>query len=135
VKPLLTRLVAIMWTPVVLGGLYTGWIFWQRHTRSQVPENPSEWNANPMAIYGKSLKILQFYAREREVAPNEKALICYGVINATAVRLDPPAEKVWPAVNRCFDVTPSATTRYTLTADGPEHTTVSQSIEIVVRRK
>ena len=43
-------------------------------------------------------------------------------------------EKVWPAVSRCFDVTPAGSTRYTLTAEGAEHTTVSESIEIAVKR-
>jgi hypothetical protein len=61
--------------------------------------------------------------------------MCYGVVNATAVRLDPPVESVWPAVSRCFEVTPSKTTRYTLTAEGADHASVSESVEIVVKRK
>ena len=69
-----------------------------------------------------------------KIAPGEKALLCYSVINATAVRLDPPVEKVWPAMSRCFDVTPARSTRYTLTAEGAEHRTVSESIEIAVMR-
>ena len=51
------------------------------------------------------------------------------------VRLDPPVEKVWPAVTRCFEVTPDRSTRYTLTAESAEHTTVSESFEIAVRPK
>ncbi len=87
-----------------------------------------------MAAYGHSVRILQFYTGAREIAPGEKALLCYGVVNATAVRLDPPIERVWPAVSRCFEVTPARSTRYTLTAEGGEHTTVSESIEIAVKR-
>ena len=134
-KSALSRLVTILWVPVLLSVLYTGWIFWQRHEANQVPEGQSAWNTNPMASYGNTLKILQFYAREREIAPGEKALVCYSVVNATAVRLDPPVEKVWPAVSRCFTVAPAQSTRYTLTAEGRTHTSVSQSIEIVVKRK
>jgi hypothetical protein len=133
-KSALARLVTIMWMPVLMSALYAGWIFWQRHSADHA-ENPPDWGQNPMAAYGDSLKILQFYAREREIAPGEKALVCYGVVNATAVRLDPPVEKVWPAISRCFKVTPAQSTRYTLTAQDRAHTSVSASIEIVVKRK
>lgn len=87
-----------------------------------------------MAIYGKNVRILQFYARTREIAPGNKALLCYGVVNTKTVRLDPPVEKMWPAVSRCFEVTPDKSTRYTLTAEGAERTTVSQSVEIAVKQ-
>jgi hypothetical protein len=135
VKFALSRLVTILWVPVLLSALYTGWIFWQRHAANRGPEGQPDWNTNPMAAYGNALKILQFYAREREIAPGEKALVCYGVVNAVTVRLDPPVEKVWPAVSRCFRVTPAQSTRYILTAKGRAHETVSQSIEIVVRQR
>jgi len=123
-------IVRIMWVPVLLAVLYTGWIFWQRHldATSQAPRVEPD----PMAAYGTSVKILQFYAQKREVAAGEKALLCYGVVNATTVRLDPPVEKMWPAVSRCFQVTPEKTTHYTLTAESAQHTTVSESIDISV---
>jgi hypothetical protein len=130
-KSVLPKLVRIMWVPVLLSTLYTVSVFWQRHTANPVPKNPPY----PLAAYGNSVKILQFYTGAREIAPDQKALVCYGVVNATAVRLDPPVERVWPAVSRCFEVAPARSTRYTLTAEGPEHTTVSESIEIAVKRK
>ena len=134
-KSALSRLVTILWVPVLLSALYTGWIFWQRHAANRVAEGQPEWSTNPIASYGNTLKILQFYAREREIAPGAKALVCYSVVNATAVRLYPPVEKVWPALSRCFTVAPAQSTRYTLTADGRTHASVSESIEIVVKRK
>jgi hypothetical protein len=134
-RPVLAKLVTIMFVPVLLSAIYTGWIFWQRRAANRGPEGPGAWNANPMAAYGNSLKILQFYAREREIAPGGKALVCYGVVNAKKVRLDPPVENVWPAVSRCFTVTPVKSTRYTLTAEGAARATVSESIEISVKRK
>ena len=125
----MAKLVRIMWVPVIMAMLYTGWIFWQRHRPA--PPDPTE--PDPMAAYGKSVKILQFYGPP-EIAPGGTALVCYGVVNATEVRLAPAVEPVWPAVSRCFHVTPAKTTRYTLTAEGPDHATVSQSIEITVKR-
>lgn len=127
----MARLVRIMWVPVLLSALYLGWVFWQRHSARPAPGSMPR---DPMAAYGNRLRILQFYTGAREIAPGEKALVCYGVVNATAVRLDPPVEKVWPAVSRCFDVKPAGSTRYTLTAEGAEHATVSESIEIAVKR-
>lgn len=124
------KLVRIMWVPVLLSVLYTGWIFWQRHPWGQ----HAKVEPDPMAAYGKSVRILQFYAEAREIAAGGKTIVCYGVANATALRLEPPVEKVWPAVSRCFDVTPSTSTHYTLTAEGADHATVSQSIDIAVKR-
>jgi hypothetical protein len=116
--------------PLLLSVVYTGWIFWQRHSAARAVEPARD----PLANYGKGVKILQFYASRREIGPGEKAEVCYGVVNATAVRLDPAVEKVWPALSRCFEVTPVKSTHYTLTAEGAEHATVSESIDIAVKR-
>jgi hypothetical protein len=136
---MMAKLVRIMWVPCLLAALYTVWVFWHRHPGAQ----PARVEHDPMAAYGKTVKILQFYG-PREIVAGGKALVCYGVVNATAVRLDPPVEKVWPAVSRCFEITPAQSTRYTLTAEGTAqtglspaglpHTTVSESIEIAVKR-
>lgn len=126
------KLIRIMWVPILLSALYTGWVIWRRN-----PVWPWATHApvarDPLAAYGDSVKILQFYARTREIAPGEKTLLCYGVVNATEVRLDPPVEKMWPSLSRCFEVTPDKSTRYTLTAEGAKNTKVSESIEIAVK--
>ena len=127
----MARLVRIMWVPVLLSAFYLGWVFWQRHCAHPSPASVPR---DPMSAYGHRVRILHFYTGAREIAPGEKALVCSGVVNAAAVRLDPPVERVWPAVIRSFDVTPAGSTRYTLTAEGAEHTTVSESIEIAVKR-
>jgi hypothetical protein len=126
-------LVRIMWVPVLISALYTGWVFWQRHSEATRPQ-PARVERDPLAAYGKELKILQFYTSGGAISAGQKALLCYGVVNAAAVRLDPPVESVWPAVSRCFEVKPSKTTRYTLTAEGADHASVSESVEIVVKR-
>jgi hypothetical protein len=128
----MAKLVRIMWVPVLLSVLYTGWVFWQRHT-SQPPPKPARAVVVPLAAYGDKVKILQFYTAAREIAAGHKALVCYGVVNATLVRLDPPVERLWPALSRCFEVTPARSTRYTLTAEGADHATVSESLEIAVK--
>jgi hypothetical protein len=130
----MAKLVRVMWVPVLLVALYTGFVFWQRNPewpfgiRSHIPVQ-----RDPMAIYGNSVKILNFYG-PRQILPGGDATICYGVVNATAVRLDPPVERLWPALSRCFEVKPPKSIRYTLTAEGKKHTTVSNSFEIAVKR-
>jgi len=126
-------LVRIMWVPVVISLLYLGWVFWQRHNE-QTQTKPERVERDPLAKYGSTLKILQFYTSGGEIAAGQKALLCYGVVNATAVKLDPPVESVWPSVSRCFEVKPAKTTRYTLTADGAGGASASESVEVVVKR-
>ena len=121
-----------MWIPVLLTALYIGWVFWQRYEEQAPP--PPKVEQDPLAKYGEAVKIVQFYTATRSIPRGGKATVCYGVVNAKEVRLDPPVERVWPAMSRCFDVTPSHTTRYTLTAEGADHQPVSESLEITVAR-
>jgi hypothetical protein len=129
---LVAKLVRIMWIPVLISALYVAWVFWQRHNYKPPPKRV-EAEVKLLTEYGDKVKILQFYSGKPAVAPGEKALVCYGVVNAASVRLNPPAEAVWPAVSRCFEVKPAKSTRYTLTAEGTDHTAVSASLEIVVK--
>ncbi len=89
------------------------------------PETPS---TSPTG----EVKITQFYTSASQIAPGEKAMICYGVENAKSVSLKPDVEKVWPAFSRCFDVAPVRSTRYTLTAEGFGARSVTASFEIQV---
>ena len=122
-----------MWIPVLVTALYTGWVFWQRHTsQTSVPAQPVE--TDPLAKYGNRVTIVQFYSSKAAVALGGKARLCYDVVNANEVRLDPPVDKVWPSLSRCFDVAPTKTTHYTLSAEGTDHTVVTESLDIVVQR-
>lgn len=78
------------------------------------------------------VKITQFYASQSQLGKGEKTLLCYGVENATSVRLSPPVEKVWPSMSRCIEITPAATTKYTLTAEDAQGHSASQSAEVIV---
>jgi hypothetical protein len=76
--------------------------------------------------------ISQFYAQPAVIPKGGKALLCYSVENATAVHLDPPVEKVWPAMSRCFEITPAKTATYALTAESSDGQTVSKSVTVQV---
>ncbi len=121
-----------MWIPVLLTALYTGFVLWQRHV-SQT-ESTKAVVTDPLAKYGEQVKIVQFYSGNGAIEKGGTTQLCYGVVNAKELRLDPPVEKVWPSLSRCFDVTPLKTTHYTLTAEGADHKAVSASLDITVQR-
>ena len=126
---MISKILRITWIPVVLILLYSGWLMWRRH-QSAVFRKPVLVDRD---AYGTELKILTFYTRSDAIARGEKALVCYGVVNAASVRLDPPDEDVWPSLSRCFEVGPARTTRYTLTAESADHRAVSAAVEVKVR--
>lgn len=64
------------------------------------------------------VRITQFYASPPEAARGEKTLLCYGVENAKTVWLEPPRRELSTSLTRCIEVEPTATTKYTLTAEG-----------------
>jgi hypothetical protein len=78
------------------------------------------------------VKITQFYSAKPQIHRGEPALLCYGVENARAVRLDPAVAELSPALTRCFEVKPAETTSYTLTAEGSGGQKVSNNVTIVV---
>ena len=57
-----------------------------------------------------------FYVSPSTLRDGEPSKLCYSTEAATAVTMDPPVERVWPALSRCFEISPKKTTRYTLTA-------------------
>jgi hypothetical protein len=77
-------------------------------------------------------KITQFYAAKPAIPRGDDVLLCYGVENATAVRIDPPVQQIQPALSRCFTVSPVETTNYTLVAENGSSKPSSQSITVTV---
>jgi hypothetical protein len=121
-----------------IGMAYVGWIFvtramgTSRWAGRHAPPASRE-SAEYARIYGgNDVKILQFYARDGNVVEGGKSVICYGVLNARSVRLDPPLEGVSPSLNRCVEVAAKRETRYTLSAEGADDRTVSESFVLGV---
>lgn len=78
-----------------------------------------------------AVKITQFYASPPEVPRGEKGLLCYGVENAKTVTLSPPRRELSAALSRCVDIEPTATTTYTLTAEG-DGGSVKQDVTVTI---
>ena len=123
---------------VSLGAVvYAGWMFARRATDNWRPTQKSATVTNRTAevdrIYGGAeMKILQFYARDGRLIEGTSTILCYGVVNARAVRIEPSVQRIAPSINRCIEVAPERDTRYTLIAEGHNGQTVSESLLISV---
>jgi hypothetical protein len=115
-----------LWVAIVAAVLYVGWVFTKRQGSGVQPHKAVAAND------GEDVKILQFYARDSVLTEGNKTVLCYGVLNATSVRIEPPVEGVGPALTRCVEVRPKRETRYTLIAEGSDGSTVSQSFSVRV---
>jgi hypothetical protein len=76
--------------------------------------------------------ITQFYATTPQLPRGEKELLCYGVENARSVWLSPPRQELTVSLTRCVEVTPSANTTYTLSAEGPGGPPATQTVTVEV---
>jgi len=134
--PWIGRIQAYLWIAVVLAVGYCGWIFAGRMAEHRQLKQRTEVGANPEfeRVYGgEAVKILQFYGRDGVIERGGSTVLCYGVLNATAVHMEPALPDLYPAMNRCIEVSPKHTTTYRLTADGAKETHTSGTVTIVVR--
>ena len=130
---MLSRFQGSLWVAVLVLALYSGWQLARRWTSAVAPRQ----DTHQSAIYtpadeGSAVRIVMFYARDGILTEGAATVLCYGVLNASAVRLDPPAGAVWPSRNHCIDIRPQRDTRYTLTAHGADGRTASASFIVQV---
>lgn len=125
----------------IAAAAYLGYVMLARHTanqrwmeRQRSTQPRSGFDSKLAAIYGGSaVKILQFYARESVITEHQSTVICYGVVNAKSVRIDPPLAGVYPALNKCTEVAPEHDTKYTLTAEGKDGQSETAAFTLVVK--
>ena len=114
-----------------------GWTWLQRHDsdlriRRMLHGRRARVGA-PSPDSGTSVRIEGFYARSGEIIDGETDVICYGVRNAAAVRIEPPVEKLSPALVRWIAVEPRQNTAYRLIAEGRDGSRAEASFEIKVK--
>jgi hypothetical protein len=138
---LLKRAQIPLWFGVIAAALYLGYVLLARHTadqrwagRHRPTQSASEAESQIAATYGGSaVKILQFYAREGAITEDQSTVICYGVVNAKSVRIEPPLPGVYPSINKCTEVSPEHDTKYTLTAEGQDGHTQTAAFTLLVK--
>ena len=133
------RLLLIGLGLILAASAYTGWVFYSRsqenHRQEQIEKaKQAEDNRKFLQLYGSdAVKISNFYANPVQIRRGGASLLCYSVLNAASLHLDPPAEPVHPALSYCFNVAPAKTTTYTLAAEGKAGGTATQSLTVVVK--
>jgi hypothetical protein len=88
--------------------------------------------AAPPAQSTDAAQITQFYTTSGQVAKGERALLCYGVANASSVWLEPPRQELSAALARCVEVFPEVETTYKLTAQGADGKPVTRELKVTV---
>lgn len=135
---MLKRIVRYMLVVTVAAVLYAAWVFISRYDENRRLEEADRRrraeaaSALPEQLRGSGVKILQFYAVPAALQRGERGQICYGVLNAESVRMEPDTGKLSPALSRCIEIAPRATTRYTLTAVDKGGRAISESFVLNV---
>lgn len=132
VRSLLRKPALLLIVPILVFAVYDIPIFYSRWSYTRHAERAAravqeeEARRTIAMLGGGELKILNFYG-PRAIRRGERGTICYGVYGAQSVRIEPPVEKLQPAVSHCFQVSPSVTTQYKLVAaDGTGHTATQE---------
>lgn len=114
--------------------VFSGWVLLERRQPPrQTAGVTTRGYVDPLGIDKlTSVTILNFYTYPGQLTEGEHSVLCYGVAKARSVRLDPPVDTVSPSLNRCLSVAPEVDTRYTLTAEGEDGRTVTESFVLRV---
>lgn len=133
----LRKVVTYGWFALAIGALYVGYTFYARYDANQKMQRRTTEKEGEEAeqelnrLGGTSLKIAQLYA-PASLGKGQTGKLCYGVVNAKTVTLDPPVERVWPALTRCIEIKPTHSTTYTLTATDEAGHSVQQAATVEV---
>ncbi len=120
--------------------LWVAWILYSRHAENAKAaadlqakqEQAQRDNANFVLQHGE-LTFTTFEAADGTLKPGQSTELCYGVVNAKSVKLDPPIEQIKPSIRHCMDIAPKKTTTYTITADDGAGHTKSVSLTVHVK--
>jgi len=135
---ILRSLLPYLGIAIAIALLYDGWIFFSRWNTAkqeqQARADQEQTNARKTLkmVGGSGLKINSFYASPGAIQRGSTANICYGVVGAKTLKLEPPVEEVWPALNRCIQVKPSKNTEYKLIAEDAEGHSAAESFTLQV---
>ncbi len=120
--------------------LYDAWVFYsRRHASHQAEQQRSEKEAadakRTLELLGH-LKIQNFYVTPPVVERGKFTRLCYSVVDAKTVRVEPPVGDVYPALSHCVEISPLKDTEYTLTAaDEAGHSVTEKvSVRVVARQ-
>ncbi len=111
-------------------------VFWTASAQTPQPEAPkqgvvSAGQGNPYQRAAQlPARILSFTAQQTSLRPGQSATLVWSVENPTGVSLDPGPGRVRPRGS--IQVSPTATTTYTLTVRGPNNQVVTKEVTVTV---
>ena len=124
---------------LVIAILYVAYVFYSRHqsdveAEARIEAQKQEARERILhTVFGDGeIKFSQFTIDTQSLKRGETARLCYGVENATAVKLDPPVEQLKPTYLHCMDISPKVTTKYTITAEDGKGHSKSESLTLPV---
>jgi hypothetical protein len=126
---------------MILAALYVAWIFYSRHESARKEQEAIKARQqetekrNADLIFGSGeVRLTVFSADNAMVRRGETTRLCYGVVNATTLKIDPPvSEPVKPTNRHCVEITPKQTTTYKLTASNDKGETKTASLTVQVK--
>jgi hypothetical protein len=117
-----------------IAGAYLLFVFGKRWWNArEMTSQPAPSAAVHPAYAGNELKVLHFLASPASIKRGQPALLCYGVLNAESVRIEPEVEGLKPSLSRCIEVRPNRTTEYKLEARSKAGAVVRASLQIEVK--
>jgi hypothetical protein len=120
--------------------LYVAYVMYSRHQATVDAERAAEdqklqaeKKVNDQIFGSGEVKFVTLEAADATVRPGQTTELCYGVVNATSVKIDPPIEDIKPSSRHCMEIAPKKTTTYTVTASDAKGN--SKSLKLTIRVK
>jgi hypothetical protein len=124
---------------IFIAALYSGWVFYSRYAANQqairdlAAKQQAQRQRDAALIFGNGeVKIVSYSVDKAQMAKGESADLCYGVINATKVVIEPRVEDSKPSAYHCLTVKPRTTTTYTITASNDHGQVKSLAVTVHV---
>ena len=134
------KVLAYTWIAVLIAALYVAWIFYSRHERTvrgqqelQKRKQEEAQRVNQLIFGSGEIQFTTFVAEPGVLHRGETGELCYGVVNAVRVELDPPIEAAKPTYRHCLEISPRKTTTYTLKASDSKGNSKSVSLTVQVK--
>jgi len=134
------RLLPILSVLLLLGLVVDGWIFYSRWARNREAEQARAEKEAEQArrtlelMGGTDLKILNWYVSPPMIHPGAATNLCYSVVGAKVVRMEPAVKELYPAFSHCIQVSPRKDTEYKLFAEDGNGHAVTASLRVKVIR-
>lgn len=139
-KSALASLLPFTTVALVIAALYVAWTFYSRAQRAKESQaavekaRADEQKKEADLVFGSGeVKFLTFAASPGHIKRGETARLCYGVVNAEKLTLEPPIdEPVKPTSHHCAEIAPKSTTTYKMTGANAKGQSKEASLTVTV---